>query len=168
MSIHHSEEDGFSTRAGIQAHESLILCLASCLLKPSPPAVKLANQQKRAGPTHSGQSLHAPPCSGTSLQRGKQTGELEQSPPGEHLSAGWEKKHLEETALGLTLQHAEIGIQCLHLTCDNGTELAVKGKKKMQVITLYWTFLFHGLDRAHKGLSVRRPSPFGLSLKCFP
>ena len=130
MSIHHSEEDGFSTRAGIQAHESLILCLASCLLKPSPPAVKLANQQKRAGPTHSGQSLHAPPCSGTSLQRGKQTGELEQSPPGEHLSAGWEKKHLEKTALGLTLQHAEIGIQCLHLTCDNGTELAVKGKKK--------------------------------------
>lgn len=129
MSIHHSEEDGFSTRAGIQAHESLILCLASCLPKASPPAVKLANQQKRAGPTHSGQSPHAPPCSGTSLQGGKQTGELEQSPPGEHLSAGWEKKHPEETALGLTLQHAEIGIQRLHLTCDNGTELAIKGKK---------------------------------------
>lgn len=164
MSIHHSEEDGFSTRAGIQAHEHLILCLASCLLKPSPPAVKLANQQKRAGPTHPGQSPHAPSCSGTSLQRGKQTGELEQSPPGEHLSVRWEKKHQEETALGLTLQFAEIGIQCLHLTCDDGTELAIKGKK-MQVITLYWTSLFQGLDPAHKGLSVRRPSPFGLSLK---
>lgn len=133
MSIHHSEEDGFSTRAGIQAHESLILCLASCLPKPSPPAVKLANQQKRAGPTHSGQSPHAPPCSGTSLQGGMQTGELEQSPPGEHLSAGWEKKHPEKTALGLTLQHAEIGIQRLHLTCDNGTELAIKGKKKCRL-----------------------------------
>ena len=129
MSIHHSEEDGFSTRAGIQAHEHLIICLASCLLKPSPPAVKLANQQKRAGPTHPGQSPHAPSCSGTSLQRGKQTGELEQSPPGEHLSVRWEKKHQEETALGLTLQLAEIGIQCLHLTCDDGTELAIKGKK---------------------------------------
>lgn len=39
----------------------------------------------------------------------------------------WGKNHPEETVQRLTLQHAEIGIQCFHLSRDNGTELAIKG-----------------------------------------
>lgn len=59
MSIHHSEEDGFSARAGIQAHDSLILCLASSFLKSPPPAVKLVSSRKERD-LHTGRSSHAP------------------------------------------------------------------------------------------------------------
>lgn len=54
------------------------------------------------------------------------------------------EQHPEETVLRLTLQHAEVGIQRLHLACDHGTELAREGIEKMQVITQHQNRQFQG------------------------
>lgn len=68
----------------------------------------------------------------------------------------------KEAVLGLTLQRAEVGIQCFHLTSDNGTQLAIKGiTNKRQVTTFYWKLLCMGLAPANKGLLVRRHAAFG-------
>lgn len=72
----------------------------------------------------------------------------------------WEENLPEETVLGLTLQHAEVGVQGFHLTCDDGTQLAIKGIKEKQA-GYHITPLFMGPDPADKGLLVRRHSPFG-------
>lgn len=74
------------------------------------------------------------------------------------------KNHPEETVQRLTLQHAEIGVQCFHLSRDNGTELAIRRNfKKMQVIIIYWKPLFMGLNPVSKRLGDSLP----LAIKTF-
>lgn len=82
------------------------------------------------------------PSRGASVQSTKQTEGLELYCPEKQADLGstrvrrGEENLPEETVPGLTLQHAEVSIQCFHFTCDNGTELAVRGirRKKMQLL----------------------------------